>query len=182
MKPGSMKIAIIAKLRPSARLGSAVSSGTLPSKLGSGLARVGREPEREHQDERQQQAEGHADRLPDRELGFGTEQLVHAVVSSTKASSSRPSAGEVGGLVERHDAAAVDDGDAVAQPLDLVHEVADEDDGQAFVLQAFDQRPHVAAGVRVQAGGELVQDGDLRLADSARPTDTRCFSPPESLP
>ena len=47
---------------------------------------------------------------------------------------------------------------------------------------AFDQVPGVAPGLRVEAGGQLVEDGHLGLPTSASAIDSRCFWPPESLP
>ena len=55
-------------------------------------------------------------------------------------------------------------GDAVAEPLGLVHEVGDQQDGDAGGAHAFDQPPRFAAGVRVEPGGQLVEDGQLGVA------------------
>jgi hypothetical protein len=52
--------------------------------------------------------------------------------------------------------------------------------GDAPVPDAGDQRPGIAPGLRVEAGGELVQHGDLRVADQGKRH--RKPLPPESLP
>ena len=67
--------------------------------------------------------------------------------------------------VERDDPAAVEDGDAVREALRLLHEVGDEEDGDAAVTDRLDELPRVAAGLRVEARRQLVEDRDLRLAD-----------------
>jgi hypothetical protein len=61
--------------------------------------------------------------------------------------------------------ALVDHGDPVAQSLCLLHEVGDEEDGDTARADVLDELPGVAAGARVQAGGELVEDDDPRVAD-----------------
>ena len=70
-----------------------------------------------------------------------------------------------GGRVEGDDAARVDDGDPVGEPLGLLHEVGHEHDRHAAVADALDQLPGVAPGLRVEPGGQLVEDRDPRVAD-----------------
>jgi hypothetical protein len=53
----------------------------------------------------------------------------------------------------------IDQHHAVAEPFGLVHEVGDQHHRHPAVADAFDQVPGVAARLRVQSGGELVQDG-----------------------
>ena len=72
-----------------------------------------------------------------------------------------------GGAVGDH-GAGVDDRQAVTQPLGLVHEVGDQHDRHPGVAHAFDQCPGVAARLRVQTGGQLVEDGDLGVADECQ--------------
>jgi hypothetical protein len=47
----------------------------------------------------------------------------------------------------------------------LLHEVGDQHDRDAGVADRLDQVPGVAAGLRVEPGGELVEDRDARAAD-----------------
>jgi hypothetical protein len=54
---------------------------------------------------------------------------------------------------------------AVAQPLGLLHQVGDQHHGDAPVPDLLDELPGAAARVRVQAGGELVEHGDLGVPD-----------------
>ena len=70
-----------------------------------------------------------------------------------------------GGRVEGHEPARVDQRDPVGQALGLLHEVGDEDDRHAAVADVLDELPGVAPGLRVEAGGELVEDRDPRVAD-----------------
>ena len=70
-----------------------------------------------------------------------------------------------GGRVEGDDPARVDDGDPVAEPLGLLHEVGDQHDGDPAVADRLDQVPGVTAGLRVEPGGQLVEDRDPRVAD-----------------
>ncbi len=65
-------------------------------------------------------------------------------------------------------AARVDHRYPVAQPLGLLHEVGDQQHGDAAGADALDQRPGVAPGLRVQALGQLVQHGDPRAADQGQ--------------
>src|SRR5215467_4056451 len=73
--------------------------------------------------------------------------------------------GQVGRAAGGDHPAGVDDRDPVAQPLGLLHEVGDQDHGDPAVPDPGDQRPGVPPGLRVQAGGELVEHGDARVAD-----------------
>ena len=63
------------------------------------------------------------------------------------------------------DPAVVDQRHAVTQSLGLLHEVGHEHDRHAAGAYPLDQPPRVAAGLRVKAGGELVEHGDLGPAD-----------------
>ena len=62
------------------------------------------------------------------------------------------------------DAAGADDRDAVAQLLDLGHQVAGEQHGDALVGEPPDQRAHVAHAGRVEAGRRLVEQQQPRVA------------------
>ena len=78
-------------------------------------------------------------------------------------------------------AAVVQQRDAVAEVLGLLHEVGDEDHGQALVADALDQLPGLATRLRVEARRQLVEDRQLRAADSASAIDSRWRWPPERL-
>jgi len=67
--------------------------------------------------------------------------------------------------VDRHHPAGVQHRHPVAEPADLLHVVADQHDRDATGPDLLDQPPGVAPGVGVEAGAELVQDGDLGVAD-----------------
>ena len=43
--------------------------------------------------------------------------------------------------------------------------MGDQEDGDAALADALDQVPGVAASLRVEPGRELVEDGDLGVAD-----------------
>jgi hypothetical protein len=72
---------------------------------------------------------------------------------------------QAGGRVDGDQPAGVEQRQAVAEPLGLLHEVRDQHHGHAPVADALDEVPGVTTRVRVQPGGQLVQDGDLRVAD-----------------
>src|SRR5439155_4770148 len=57
------------------------------------------------------------------------------------------------------------DRDRVAHELDLTEQVAVEKDRDAALLEALDQRAHVAPAQRVEVGGGLVEDQELRPAE-----------------
>ena len=82
------------------------------------------------------------------------------------------SGAEVGGGVDRADAAVVQQRDAVAEILGLLHEVRDEDHRQALVADALDQLPGLATRLRVEAGRQLVEDRELRDGRPARARST----------
>ena len=66
---------------------------------------------------------------------------------------------------ERDDLSVVHDGHAVGQPLGLVHVMRGEDDGAAGGLELLDELPHLAAGLRIEAGGGLVEEQQVGVAD-----------------
>ena len=70
--------------------------------------------------------------------------------------------------VERDQAALVDDRDPVGEALRLVHEVGHEDDRDAPRPDVLDELPRVAASLRVEAGRQLVEDRDPRVADEGQ--------------
>ena len=66
------------------------------------------------------------------------------------------------GRVDGDDPAAVDDRHPVGEALRLLHEVGNEQDGDASIADGRDQVPRLAPRLRVEAGGQLVEDRDLR--------------------
>ena len=72
---------------------------------------------------------------------------------------------DVGGRAGGDDPAAGDHGDAVGELLGLLHVVGGEEDRLAEVAQARDHAPCLAAGRRVEAGGRLVEEEQLGVAD-----------------
>ena len=72
------------------------------------------------------------------------------------------------GVSSATSAAAVDDGDPIGEALGLLHEVRDQQDGHAPVADRLDQLPRLAAGLRVEAGRQLVEDRDLGIADQGQ--------------
>ena len=60
--------------------------------------------------------------------------------------------------------AVVDDGHAVAQPLGLFHVVRGQHDRAARASKAQHQLPQLAARLRIQPGGRLVEEQDVGLA------------------
>ena len=59
----------------------------------------------------------------------------------------------------------VHDRHPIAEPLGLVHVVGGEQDGAPVRLEAFDQLPELPAGLRIEAGGRLIQEEQLGVAD-----------------
>ncbi len=69
--------------------------------------------------------------------------------------------------IESDDFPAVDDGDAVAELLRFFHVVGREKDRFPPIANMFDQFPHRPAGLRIEAGRELVQKNDLGIVDES---------------
>ena len=89
---------------------------------------------------------GSGDEGPDRErLG---EQLVAQLVGPADRAQGR-----------------VQDRDPVAEPLGLLEAVRGEEDRHAAAAELVDQLVDVAGGDRVQAGGRLVEEQHLRVAE-----------------
>ena len=65
--------------------------------------------------------------------------------------------------VQGGDRAVDDDGDPVAQRLGLVEVVGGVDDGAALRLEPAQHLPQIAAGLRVERGGRLVEEDQLRV-------------------
>jgi ABC-2 type transport system ATP-binding protein len=63
------------------------------------------------------------------------------------------------------DLAVVDEHDVVGEPLPLVEQVRGQHDGHAVAAERLDQLPGGVAGLRVEAGGRLVEEDQLGPAD-----------------
>ena len=72
--------------------------------------------------------------------------------------------GQHRGSVQGYDLTVVDEHYPVAEPFSLVHEMCDQHDGHATISDTCDELPGVPASLRVQAGRQLVEDRDLRVA------------------
>ena len=60
--------------------------------------------------------------------------------------------------------AVIHDGHAVAEPFGFVHVMGGQQNGAARQLELFDQLPELAAGLRVEAGGGLVEEQKIGIA------------------
>ena len=79
-------------------------------------------------------------------------------------------ADQLGGRALGHDRALVDDHEPIAELLGLVHVVGGEEQRGALLLEAEQPVPEDVAGLRVEAGGRLVEEQDARIVDQ-RPGD-----------
>jgi hypothetical protein len=102
-------------------------------------------------------------------LDAGQRQQVVGPVAVAGAERDRHRTASVRGQRRRRvtgdELAPVHDGDAVTQHLRLVHEVRDQHDRRAAVADLADQLPGGVAGAGVQAGGQLVEQHQLRVAE-----------------
>ena len=89
----------------------------------------------------------------------------HAGRAEADALAARRARGQRRRRVDRDHATVVQKGEAIAEALRLLHEMGDEDDRHSLVADPLDQLPRLAARLRIQAGGELVEDGQLRATD-----------------
>ncbi len=77
----------------------------------------------------------------------------------------RSAAGELERGAARDQLALVEDVDLVGEPLGLLEVVRRQHDGDPVGAQLLEQLPHAAADLRVQPGGRLVDEHQLRTAD-----------------
>ncbi len=88
---------------------------------------------------------------------------------------------QTGRCVQSDQLARVDQGDPVGEALRLLHEMGDEDDGHAAVALLLDQGPGVTPSLRVETRCELVEDGDLGIADEGEGDGQPLFLPSGEL-
>ena len=67
--------------------------------------------------------------------------------------------------VDVDDAAVLDDRNAIAQPLRLLHQVRGHEHGLAAGTDAAHQLPDGAAGLRIEAGRQLIEEHDFGIVD-----------------
>ena len=65
----------------------------------------------------------------------------------------------------RHNGSGNEDGDAVGEPLGLVHRMRGDDDRRAELPEPLDHAPCGPASRRIEAGGRLVEKEQLGVAD-----------------
>src|SRR6202171_5850363 len=70
--------------------------------------------------------------------------------------------------LHRQDLAVVHDRDPVAKRFGLIHVMGGQENGPSFRADRFRQLPQVASRLRIEAGGRLVEEEDLRLVDERR--------------
>jgi hypothetical protein len=79
------------------------------------------------------------------------------------------------------DAAVIDDGDAVAQALGLLHQVCRQEHRLASIADAADEIPDRAARLRVEACGQLVEKHHFGVVDQRKRDEQALFLPPDSV-
>ncbi len=84
--------------------------------------------------------------------------------------------------VERDEATLIDQGDPVREPLGFLHEVGDEDDGDAPGTHALDELPGIPSGLWIETRGQFVEHGDPRVADQRERDGQTLFLPSRELP
>ncbi len=69
--------------------------------------------------------------------------------------------------IDRDDLCMIHDGDAVAEDFSFIHVMRREDDGFSLGFDHLHEVPQIAAGLRIQAGGGLVEEKHLRIVDQS---------------
>ena len=72
---------------------------------------------------------------------------------------------ELGRRADIHDAAVVDDGDSIAQSFCLFHQMRGQEDGFAALPNVANQIPNRAPRLRVETGGQFIEEHHLRVVD-----------------
>ena len=87
-----------------------------------------------------------------------------------------------GRSVDRDDLAAVDQCEPIGQAFGFLHEMRNKDDGDAALLQVLDQIPRIPASLRVESGGQLVENRDFGVSDQRQGNrETLLLAPGEIL-
>ena len=94
------------------------------------------------------------ERISIREAGF---KLDHVVAAEASDEIVRRAFGD--------DLAVVDDGEAVAEALGFVHVMRGQQNGAAFLLKGADGVPELAAALRIEPGGGLIEKQNFWVAD-----------------
>ena len=125
---------------------------------------------------RAQPQAAHAEHRRAATVGDRREPVVRPACRARRSrSSAAPAAGASSGRGRaRPRSAGPHDRDAVADLLDLVHAVRDEDDADAGARELADQLEEAVARGDVERRGRLVEDQDLRVRARAR---ARCRTP-----
>src|SRR5690242_21507338 len=70
-------------------------------------------------------------------------------------------------LVDIDNPPAIDDRDAIAQSLGFFHQVSGEEDSLAARANIAHQIPDLSPSLRIEAGGQLVEEDDLGIVDQS---------------
>jgi len=89
---------------------------------------------------------------------------------------------QIRGRAERDQASAVDHGNPVAEAFGFVHVVRRQQDRSAVRAELGDVLPELQAALRIEPGGRLVQEEDLRVAYECACDCEALSLSPESLP
>ena len=81
------------------------------------------------------------------------------------------------GRIQSHDAAMVEDGYPVTQTLGLFHEMRGQQNGLALRADVAHQVPDGVTGLRVEAGGQFVQEDQLRVRQERQGNEETLFLP-----
>ncbi len=85
------------------------------------------------------------------------------------------------GGIQGNDLAMVDDRHPVTQALGFFHEMGGQEDGLALCLDLLNLVPHRPPGLRVQPGGQLIQEEDLRVIDHGQRDENALLLPSGEL-
>jgi hypothetical protein len=88
---------------------------------------------------------------------------------------------QVLGCVQGDDLAVIDDGHTVAQAFRFLHEMGRQKNGRAPLANAPHLVPHGPPSLRVQAGGQLVQEDQLGVIDQRQGDKYPLFLPAGKL-
>ena len=73
--------------------------------------------------------------------------------------------------------AVVDDGDPIAEPFGLLHVMRRQDNRPPRSLELLDEIPELAAGLRIESGGRLVEKQEVGIADQGNRQGEALFLP-----